>query len=252
VTLSGTTVLVTRPRDSDSALPRALRRAGARVVWEPVIQIDEAEPTPALDAALQHLERYEWIVWTSVHGVSAFWRRAAVLGCDRGLVQSRKIAAVGPATARAIERSGLDVTLIGYPYSADGLVETMTSLVHPGTAVLYPRAADARPTLVDGLRRIGADVTEVVAYRAVPAPASPAMSSALASGVDCIVFCSPSAVRAVLPHRAAIERSTIACIGPTTAGAARAAGLDVHIVPRQATAFALADAVIAHFGRAGS
>jgi uroporphyrinogen-III synthase len=152
--LSGTTVLVTRPRDSGSALPRVLRRAGADVVWQPAIRIDQTLPTPELDEALRGLESFEWIAFTSVHGVAAFWGRASALGIDIEKTRSTKFAAV---------------------------------------------------------------------------------------------FWSPSAVQAMLPHRALIERSAVACIGPTTANAARAAGLRVRIVPPRATALALADAVIEHF-----
>ncbi len=245
--LSGTTVLVTRPRDSDSALPRVLRRAGADVLWQPAIRIDQTLPTPELDEALRALAGFEWIAFTSVHGVAAFWRRAGALGIDIEKTRSTRFAAVGPLTARAIERRGVDVAVTASPYSAEGFIVQMAYRLKAGSTVLYPRAAGARAILGDGLRRLGARVTEVRAYRTVPDSSLTEFSTTLESGVDCIVFCSPSAVQAMLPHRALIERSAIACIGPTTANAARAAGLRVQIVPPQATAFALADAVIDHF-----
>jgi uroporphyrinogen III methyltransferase/synthase len=242
--LSGITVLVTRPQDS--ALSRVLRRAGARVVWQPAVRIAHDIPTPELDAALRRADRFDWIVFTSIHGVSAFWRRARALQIGRERIRTARFAAVGPATARAIERNGARVSVIAEPHSAEGLIVQMAYQLEGGSTVLYPRTAGARPILVDGLRRLGARVTDATAYE-LRSPAVAELPAILASGVNCVVFCSPSAVHAVLPHRALIARSAIACIGPTTAAAATAAGLRAQIVPPQATAAALADAMIEHF-----
>lgn len=243
--LSGITVLVTRPEDS--VLSRVLRNAGARVVWQPAIRIEHDIPTPELDAALRRFDGFDWIVFTSIHGVSAFWRRARALPIDRETVRTARFAAVGPATARAIEQNGAHVSVIADPHSAEGLIVHMAYRLESGSTVLYPRAAGARPILVEGLRRLGARVTDATAYETLRSPEVRNVPAVLASGVNCVVFCSPSAVHAVLPYRRLIARSAIACIGPTTAAAATAAGLPAQIVPPKATAAALADAVIEHF-----
>ncbi len=243
--LSGITVLVTRPRES--ALSRALRRAGARVSWQPAIRIEPDIPTPELDAALRRVTGFEWIVFTSAHGVSAFWRRARALQIDRETLRAARFAAVGPATASAIVRGGARVEVTADPHSAEGLIVQLASRLEEGSTVLYPRASGARPILVDGLRRLGARITEAVAYETRPAATLATLPAILEAGVDCVVFCSASAVRAVLPHHALIARSAIACIGPTTADAVSAAGLRAEIIPPRATAAALADAVIDHF-----
>lgn len=243
--LTGITVLVTRPQDS--LLSRVLRRAGAGVVWQPAIRIEHDIATPELDAAVRQIDGFDWIVFTSIHGVAAFWRRVRALQIDRGKISAAKFAAVGPATARAIERHGARVTVTADPHSAEGLIVQMAYQLECGSTVLYPRAAVARPILVDGLRRLGARVTEAPAYETMRSPAIAQLPAILESGVDCVVFCSPSAVHAVLPYRRLIARSAIACIGPTTAAAATAAGLRAHIIPPTATASALADAVIEHF-----
>lgn len=243
--LSGITVLVTRPRDS--ALSRVLRRAGARVVWQPAIRINENIATPELDAALRGLRGFEWVVFTSVHGVSAFWHRAGALHIDPAVIRAATFVAVGPATARAIERHGARVRVIADPHSAEGLLVQLAGRLERGSTVLYPRAAGARPILVDGLRRLGARVTAATAYETMRSPGVTLLPAILEAGVDCVVFCSPSAVRAVLPYRARIARSVIAYLGPITAAAARATGWRVQVVPPAATAADLAAAVIAHF-----
>ena len=243
--LKGITVLVTRPQDS--ALSRVLRRAGARVVWQPAIRIDQDIPTPELDEALRRVDGFDWIVFTSVHGVSSFWRRARALQIDGERISAARLAAVGPATAGAMQRRGARVDVIADPHSAEGLIVQMAYRLETGSTVLYPRAAGARPILGDGLRRLGARVTEATAYATLRSSAIRKLPAVFESGVHCVVFCSPSAVQAVLPYRALLAGSAIACIGPTTAAAATAAGLSAQIVPPNATAASLADAVIEHF-----
>lgn len=250
--LSGTTVLVTRPGESDSGLSRALRDAGAQVLWQPTIRIDASAPTPELDAALRRIGGFDWIAFTSVHGVAAFWRRARALRIDPEMLRAATFAAVGPVTARAIEKHGAVVSVTANPHSAEGLIVQMAYRLGARSTVLYPKAAGARPILVDGLRRLGARVTEAAAYETVLASTLTKLPAIFESGVNCVVFCSPSAVRAILPYRALIARSAIACIGPTTADAARAAGLRVQIVPPRATGLALAHAVIEHFQLQGA
>lgn len=245
--LRGVTVLVSRPHQSSTVLADVLRTAGATVVCEPAVQIHCEEPVPELDRALSSIEEFEWMVFTSRHAVTASLRRADVLGIDPVRMRSRRIAAVGPATSQPLEDAGLLVELTGYPYSAEGLLIQMRSRLYAGATILYPRARDVSPVLGAGLRGFGASVCEVVAYETRALTAAPGLSAALGSGVDCVVFCSPSAIRATRPHHHLIERSLIACIGPITAEAARAAGLTVSIVPDRATARALAESVVAHF-----
>jgi uroporphyrinogen III methyltransferase/synthase len=266
--LVGKTVLVTRPRGSGQRLPRELRRHGARVVWQPTVHIDEHLPTPELDAALDRLDEFDWIVFTSPRGVAAFWRRLIARGLDRSHLHHTaiavvgpgaggdkpsglSIAAVGPGTAQALAERGIKASVIGQPYSAAGLLSVLTPMVRAASpTILYPRAASVSPTLVNGLREVGATVVETVAYRTEPLRSSGPLRKSLNGQVDCVVFCSPSAISAALPLRSHINGCTVACIGPVTAEAARAAGFTVSIVPEETTVPALALAIVQHFGKA--
>lgn len=245
--LAGTTVLVTRPFTAGDSLPELLRRAGARVVWQPAIEIDSRIPTPELDRALQTIESFHWMAFTSAHGVAACWRRVETLGIDTARLKSRSVAAVGPTTARALHERDIPVALIAQPHSAERLVAQLAPLLSRPTSVLHPRAAHALTTLSAGLRQHGVGVVDPVAYSTRSVERLGDVAEAIDAGVNCVVFCSPSAVRALLPLRSQLQRLTIACIGPTTVDSARAAGLSTHIVSPQATAAALADAVISYF-----
>jgi uroporphyrinogen III methyltransferase/synthase len=219
-------------------------------VWRPAIQIDEGLATPELDRALDRLDGFDWIAFTSPRAVAAVWRRMASRDLDPSRLGSKAIAVVGPGTARALRGRGVRARLIGEPHSAKGLLAAMTPAIRDTHAsVLYPRAATVSPTLVTGLRALGADVVDVVAYRTSPVHQRGAVTKTLSGRVDCAVFCSRSAIVAAEHLRSELDGSAIACIGPVTAEAARAAGFPVSIVPRVTTIPALAQAIAEHFAR---
>lgn len=248
--LIGKTVLVTRPRGSGHRLPRELRRQGARVVWQPTIQIDAHMPTPELDLALDSLDTFDWIVFTSPRGVDAAWRRLVARGIDPLRLRSKSIAVVGPGTGRALSGRGIEAQVMGHPYSALGLLNRLAPILSGQRArVLYPRAASVSPTLVAGLTQLGAEVVDVVAYRTAPLRSRGPLTKTLNGRVDCVVFCSPSAITAAEPLRSHFDGCAIACIGPVTAEAAKAAGFPVSIVPEDTTIPALAKAIADHFVR---
>jgi uroporphyrinogen-III synthase len=250
--LAGTRVWVTRPRGADAELPRRLANAGAHVIWAPTIAIDSTIDPSGLDRAVRSLEAIDWIVLTSVPAVDVFADRLRGRALDRSALARLRIAAVGPATARAMERHGVRVALVAEPHSAAGLAAALARHLGPGSTVLYPRAAAAPDTLARQLRSTGAQVIDVVAYRTLPASVDRESARALERGVDCVVFCSPSAIDGAAAHRHVMERATVACIGPTTARAARAAGLRVDVMPARATARALADAIVSRVVRVGT
>ena len=237
-------VLITRPYEAADTLPDILRSAGASVLWRPTIEIDLSIPTPALDAALAAIDSFEWLVFTSTNAVSSVWRRARALGIPPAQLRSRLVAAVGPATEGALAGLDIDVQLTATPHSAEGLIAGLAP-VAARSHFLYPRAARVLPTLVDGLRQLGARVTDVTAYATRPVTLGAEFAAALAKS-DCVVFCSPSAIHAALAFKPVLATRAIACIGPATAAAATSAGLPVAILPEQPTAGALADALLHH------
>ena len=238
-------VLLTRPYDASDTLAQTLRHAGATVTWRPTIEIDLAIQTPELDRALVAIESFEWLVFTSTNAVSSVWRRARALGIPLEQVRSRLVAAVGPATEGALAGLDIDVQLTATPHTAEGLIAGLAPLA-ARSHFLYPRAARVLPTLVDGLRQLGAHVTDVTAYETRPVTLGADFAHALSKS-DCVVFCSPSAIHAALAFKASLATRAVACIGHTTANAARSAGLPVAIIPEQPTAGALADALLNHF-----
>ena len=256
--LAGRRIVVTRPREQAGELARLLEERGAEVVVFPTIAIaPPADPT-RLDRAVAEADGYDWIVFTSVNGVRAFFDRFAAAGRDVRVLARARLAAIGPETAAALERLLLRPAVVPAEYRAEGLLAALGDVDVRGARFLLPRAAGARDVLPRELTARGAHVDEVLAYRAVP-PADadvPGLTAALAAGgIDAVTFTSSSTVRhfADLLGREALARlvhdgrPVVACIGPVTADTARELGFRVDVVPAAYTGAGLADALAAHF-----
>ncbi len=241
--LTGITVLVTRAKSQASSLSEHVERLGGRVLECPVIEIAPPDSWAPLDEAIARLERYRWLVITSPNGAEAF---ASRLG---GRSLSHLVtAAVGSATAGALERLGISVGLVPPEFRAAALPGAMAPLLAPGDRILMPRGDLADPGLPENLRKLGAVVDEVVAYRNVPATGdiTPVVGALEAGQVDYVTFTSGSTVGNLLQRLgdpSLLGRTRITCIGPETRKVAEAAGLQVHIVPARYTAEALVEAI---------
>lgn len=249
--LDGRTVVVTRGKGGEDALAARLRELGAEVRELPSIAFaPPADPAP-LDAALRDLARFEWAVFASATAVERTVARLAALGLPPAALARLSLAAVGPATADALARAVREPDLV--PAEARG--EAMAAALAPrvrGRRVLVPRPAEGRPELLEGLAAAGADAVAVEAYRTVPAPAEairPLATWIAAGEIAAVAFASPSAVRAVVAGLGAdaplLRRVPLAAIGPTTAEALRAEGLEVAAQPERYTGAGLADAIAA-------
>ncbi|MGC1463538.1 MAG: uroporphyrinogen-III synthase [Terracidiphilus sp.] len=190
--LHGRRVLVTRAVHQAGKLSNGLRALGAEPVEVPVLEIRPPVSFEPLDLSLHQLDQYHWLILTSANTVRTLADRAAELGLRLELPVSLKIAAVGDATAAAARKAGFTVTLVPESYVAESLVKGLTSLVS-GRRVLLARAEIARDVIPEVLRRAGAEVTVVDAYRNVmPEDAPERLRIALASGIDAATFTSSS------------------------------------------------------------
>jgi uroporphyrinogen III methyltransferase/synthase len=257
--LAGVHVVVTRARAQSGALVSALLDAGAAVIELPVIAfVDPPDGGTALRAEVARAATYDWIVFTSANAVE---RWAASLRDGRALGTAR-LAVVGEASARALAAHHLVADLVPEDQTAAGLVAAMPIApagASPGR-VLFVRAVEARAVVAPGLRAKGWDVTEVDAYRTVPAGAGVGAGVGIgdeeldaASGADVITFTSPSTVTgyAALAGRRLPPR-VVACIGPVTAEAALRAGFDVDVVAAEHSAAGLVAALSSHLSGAPS
>ena len=252
--LQGRRIVVTRAQEQSAGLVTRLHELGATPIECPAISIAPLRDPSPLDAAISHLETYDWVIFTSVNGVRAFTERMTALGKDALLLCQRKLGVIGPATRSSLEKLGCTVVFMPGAYVAEAIIEQIGDV--KGQRVLLPRADIARDALANGLRDLGAQVDEVHTYRTVPGETMGELVELLRQGqVDAITFTSSSTVRytrdgilaAGLSEVEALElisRAFIVCIGPITAGTARELGLSVAAMANDYTVDGLVDTLV--------
>lgn len=254
--LFGKRVLVTRSREQASVLSEKLENLGAEA-WEyPTIKIKEPDDLAALDAAVARAGAYNWIIFTSVNGVNAFFQRLRAQQLDIRSLGAAKICAIGPKTAQALEERGLLVDVMPEVFRAEAVIEALKDRITPGDRVLLPRADLARQVLVDSLQQLGAQVDEVIAYQTMLADAADTellLEKLQAGEIHVLTFTSSSTVTNFLKllgdHRHLLQGITVACIGPVTAQTAEKHGLHVDVCAEQYTIDGLVAAIQAYFSK---
>jgi uroporphyrinogen-III synthase len=246
--LAGIRVLVGRARHQAGALSVELRKLGAEVIEIPFIAIRKPKSFKSLDAALKGLGTYDWLILTSVNGVEAMWDRLDKRRLPKAEFSALRIAAIGPATQKAIEQHGVQVDVVPKEYVAESVVKSLKSKVQ-GKRVLLVRAKVARDVIPHELRRAGAQVEVVEAYETVvPRDSRARLRAALknpAKRPHVVTFTSSSTVRNFVEllgpvygskgrHKVLAE-IRMASIGPVTSATLRELGLPVDIAAKEFT-----------------
>ncbi|MCC6164634.1 MAG: uroporphyrinogen-III C-methyltransferase [Acidobacteria bacterium] len=257
--LFGTRIVVTRSREQAGEFVDRLVDLGADVIQAPSIRIEPLDDYTEIDAAIADISRYHWLVFTSANGVDHFMRRALSRVRDIRDLHGPRLCAVGPATAERLQRLHLRVDVTPEEDRAEGVIAALKVTGHlDGLRMLLPRADIAREILPDELRRAGAHVDDIAAYRTVRATwgqeGQPDIYKQLLEGdVDIVTFTSASSVRHFVTNlgedQAAdlLRQVAVASIGPVTAEAAQQLGVATSIMPGAPyTIASLADAIVAH------
>src|ERR1700674_2889152 len=164
--LAGTRILVGRARHQAGSLSASLRSLGASVIEIPFIEIRKPQSYQALDEALKNIGDYDWLIFTSANGVEAMWELCRKLPLTLRNLKHLQIAAIGPATKKAIVRHGLKVKMVPEEYVAESVVKGLRDKVK-GKRVVLIRAKVARDVIPEELRTAGAEVDVVEAYETV-------------------------------------------------------------------------------------
>ena len=249
--LFGQRILITRARQQASALVRKLGALGADCIECPTIEVVSPDDWTPLDAAIDTLDRYLWLIFTSVNGVDFFFRRLFSRGFDVRRLHQVRTAVIGPATAARLRHYGLRSDIIPETYRAESVVAAFENEDMAGRRVLLPRAAEARPVLPDALRQMGATVDEVTAYqtRHAGADAGDLIARLEKREIDLVTFTSSSTVRnfaALLPSdrmAALLADVTTASIGPITTRTASDIGIAIDITAETYTIDGLVGAI---------
>ena len=227
--LHGKRIVVTRARAQASGLAGRLRDLGAEVVELPAIRIEPLIAAEEVVRAVESLHTYALVCLTSPNGVRLLFEAMDAQGRDARAFTHAQVAAIGPGTARELERHGIKADFVPDRFVAEALVESLAELPLADRPVLIARAAKARDVLPDALSERGARVDVVPLYETVTEDPDPAAVEAAASA-DFITFTSSSTVTnllGALGDRMPAAAKVIS-IGPVTSDTAREAGLEVH------------------------
>lgn len=257
--LFGKRIVVTRPRDQAAELVDRLAALGADAITAPMIRIAPPEDSTPLRQAAARASSFDWIVFTSGNAIDAFMRALFEGGKDIRALHGPRLCAVGAATAEKLAAYGIKVDLMPAEFRAEAAFEAIRQMGPlEGVRVLLPRADIGREVLGGTLRKAGAEVTDVVAYRTLAEEgqrdADPDIYGMLLNGrIDAVTFTSASAVRNFAKvfgqeQTADLLRHTaVAAIGPVTAETAATLGIGVSIQPATYTIPALVDAIARYF-----
>ena len=243
--LAGRRVIVTRTREQAEGLVDRLHAAGASVAVVPLITtmpIADPEAIARVAAEVSIAPAPRWVAFTSATAV-----RLVLGAVGASALGGVLVAAVGPATAAALDAEGVAADLVASDHDAAGLAAAMLRRGMDGATVWFPVAQGARGGFAEALRAGGAFVTVQHIYRSVmPASAPERLRAAFATGVDAITLTSGSTARNLVEAMGAgglPAGAVIVCIGERTAAEARAAGLTVHAVAEVASVEGLVSAL---------
>ena len=159
------TVVVTRAASQQGEARILLEAEGARVLDLPALVIGPPDDWGPLDDALDELEDFHWLVFSSTNGVQAVEQRLQRRGsCLARRPQSLKIAAVGRKTAALLDELGAAADFVPPRFVADSLIENFP-VSGFGLRMLLPRVqSGGRTLLADVFAEAGVRVVEVAAY----------------------------------------------------------------------------------------
>ncbi len=252
--LFGKTVLVTRAIIQAKIFAELLEEEGAQVIEFPTIEVVPLRTWTRIDKAIENLDRYNWLIFTSVNGVIFFFQRLRQKQSDVRDLKGIRIAAIGEQTKNEINKMGINADLIPEEYRAEGLIKLFEKINVKGSRVLIPRARIARKILPMKLRNMGASVDVFPVYETkMPGKLKiDKVRKLLRNGfIDVITFTSSSTVKNFFSmigrDKKIISRSTIACIGPITAETIRSYGIEPEIISGTYTVQGLTKEIASYF-----
>jgi uroporphyrinogen III methyltransferase/synthase len=258
--LSGKKIMITRTQRQAGGFADKLRAYGATVVEFPTIEIVPPDSYAPLDQAIKNLASYDWIIFTSANAVEPFRARLQAVGVDARALKRLKVCAIGPATAEAIGQLNVRADVIPQEYRAESIVTQLVEFLGSvdrikDLRILLPRAKVARDVLPEELRRLGAQVDVVAVYQTILPENDLSEIQAMLNRkeIDLVTFTSSSTVSNFARRfhtedlSALLAGVGIACIGPITAETAARFNLQTHVMPKDYTIPALAEAIANYY-----
>lgn len=248
-------IVITRDKDQAAELIKSLETNGAECLVFPTIKISPTDNWTECDKALQEINEYDWIIFSSANGVRYFYGRIREL---RAKKYKNKIAVIGKKTLRELESIGFKADLIPKTFSAAGLIKSFKNENVKGNRILNPTSNIARDELQIGLKKLGAKVNRIAIYKneCQKNQSIDFISWAIEqNAIDAVLFFSPSAFNCFtqilgseICGHLKNSKTVIAAIGTTTAKAIKSSGFVVDIIPEKGLQESMVQALADYFG----
>jgi len=209
--------------------PEKYRYLGT-IVHRQMVKCVGLEDYSGLDEALERLDTFDWLIFTSANGAKYFFERLRHKRLDARALSSMKIAAIGKTTAERLTAFGILADLVPETESSAGLLQAFGTFDMKNKKVLLPKAKVASDELPKGLSELGATVEEIAVYETVEIePADVDLDH-----IDKILFTSGSTAQTFVKKFGKVPPHIKAyCLGKPTQASAKKHGIDAEIVPAQ-------------------
>jgi uroporphyrinogen III methyltransferase/synthase len=253
IPLFGKKIIVTRARAQASDFVERLQESGANTLEFPTIDTVEPESWADLDAAIDNASKYDWIIFTSVNGLGFLLYRMKQTRRDIRELAGPKLCAIGSKTAAALESVGMRVDLVPDEFRAEAIIKAIGDV--KGKKILIPRALEAREVLPVELKKMGAEVDVVTAYRTVipEGKKNDILKMVRENEIDMVTFTSSSTVTnfAGMFEKSELEeiqgKIKVASIGPITSETAKKLGFKIDVSPSEYTIDALTQSIVGYY-----
>ena len=230
--------------------PHRLRVLGADVLVQPAIEISPPSDWGPVDAAIDRLGEFDWLVFSSSNGVHFFMQRLLARGHDARRLGNARLAAIGPATVAALAEFHLVADVQPDEYRAEALAEALSSQVS-GKRTLLLRASRGREVLAEMLTAAGASIEQIVVYesRDVVAPNEEVAASMASGKIDFTTVTSSAIARSLVNlFGESLRKTRLAAISPLTAEVLAELGFPASIVAKTYTSEGLTAAILENAG----
>jgi len=276
--LFGKKILVTRPRAQAASFVEMIEDEAGRAVLAPTIEIKAAQDDQPLKKAVENLAEYSHLIFTSINGVKYFRQALDQKELDLRALAGIKVIAIGAKTAAELKSQGIRADFMPADYSTAGILNYLKELQSENkinlsqASFLLPRA-DIAPQLLEAeLKKMGALVNNVEAYRTEAVALEPEVLEQIKNqDIDLLTFTSSSTVENFVSALKELINSQkhnwensseqlkkeefwqqlkeipAVCIGPVTAAEAEKYGLNVQITAAEYTIEGLFAAILEYY-----
>lgn len=244
MSLTNKTILITRSEDQADEFIELIESRGGKAILFPTIKIADSDDWQECDQALENLNSFDGIIFTSRNAVEHFLQRLSYTKSALNALSSKLIFAVGEKTKSAIEKHNLKCFSVPETYTAENLAETIKTIGVQNKKFLFPRGNLGRDVIIEKLAEYGAEVKLVVVYKtekAIPENLHLLEKELSAGNIDVVTFTSPSTVRNFFSlfseeaKKGFIGKTIFAVIGEVTADALRRFGIEPVVIAKPST-----------------